>query len=199
MGKMLKFAVLVVVLLAAAYVAGFWPQRERVSALQAESASLQQRLDAAEAKVRSGVLLGELLTFKEVVQEMNYGQARGLSSPFFEHVAAEAARTTDASLKQALAAILAQRDAVTVALTQGDAAALGRLREAEARLRQALGYPAPSAGAAAAPLAPVSPAGANPYGAAPAPASPGVANPYAPPAATPSPLTFPTPVPSPLY
>jgi hypothetical protein len=30
MSKMLKFVVLVVVLLGAAYVAGFWPQRERV-------------------------------------------------------------------------------------------------------------------------------------------------------------------------
>jgi len=198
MSKMLKFVVLVVVLLAVAYVAGFWPQRERVSALSAENAALQQRVDAAEAKVRGGVLLGELLTFKEVVQEMNYGQARALSSPFFEHVAAEAARTTDTGLKQALAAILAQRDAVTVALTQGDAAALGRLREAEARLRQALGYQAPSAGAAAAPIAPASPAVANPYGAAPAPAGPGSANPYAPPAATPDPMTFPSPVASPL-
>ena len=37
--------------------------------------------------MRAGALLGELLTFKEVVQDMNYGQARGLSSPFFEHVA----------------------------------------------------------------------------------------------------------------
>jgi hypothetical protein len=172
-------------------VAGFWPQRERVSALQAENAAVQQRLEAAEAKVRAGVLLGELLTFKEVVQEMNYGQARGLSSPFFEHVAAEAARTTDPAVKQALTSIRSQRDAVTVALTQGDAAALGRLREAEAQLRQALGYPAPSSGAASAPIAPASPAMTSPYGSTTAPASPGASNPYAP--ATPDPLAFPSP------
>jgi hypothetical protein len=158
MSKILKFILLVVVLLAAAYVAGFWPQRERASALQAENASLQQRVEAAEARVRAGVLLGELLTLREVAQDMNYGQARTLSSPFFEHVRAEAGRTTDTGVKQALEAILAVRDTVTVALTQGDAAALAHLREAERRLRQALGYPPPPAAATPAP----SPVGASP-------------------------------------
>lgn len=173
MGKMLKFVVVVVVLLAAAYVAGFWPQRERIGTLQAENAALQQRVEAAEARVRAGTLLGELLAFKEVVQDMNYGQARGMSSPFFEHAAAEAARTNDAGIKQALAAILALRDRVTVALTQGDAAALGLLRESETRLRQALGYPAPPAAAPAstapAPVTMPPPATATPFGASPTP------------------------------
>ena len=145
MSKIFKFILLVVVLLAAAYVAGFWPQRERVSALQAENVTLKQRVEAAEARVRAGVLLGELLALKEVVQEMNYGQARGMSSPFFDHVRTESARTPDAGLKQALSSIDALRDPVTIALTQGDAAALGHLRESERRLRQALGYPPPPA------------------------------------------------------
>lgn len=158
MGKIFKFFLLVVVLLAAAYVAGFWPQRERISVLQGENASLQQRMEAAEARVRAGVLLGELLTLREVAQDMNYGQARTLSSPFFEHVRAEAGRTTDAGVKQALESILALRDTVTVALTQGDAAALGHLRESERRLRLALGYPAPTVAATPAP----SPVGASP-------------------------------------
>lgn len=184
MSKILKFVVLVAVLLAAAYVAGFWPQRERVSALSAENAALQQRLEAAEARVRGGALLGELLTFEEVVQAMNYGQARGLSSPFFEHVAAEAARTPDAELKQALAAIMARRDPMTVALTQGDPAALVYLSEAETRLRRALGYPAPAA-AVSAPLA----AGASPD-ASPDPSAPT-------PAGTPEPFSFPSPAASP--
>ena len=155
MGKIFKFLLVVVVLIAAAYVAGFWPQRERIGVLQAENVTLQQRAEAAEARVRAGALLGELLTLKEVVQDLNYGQARGLSSPFFEHVRAEAGRMTDAGLKQALETILATRDPVTVALTQGDAAALTHLRESERRLRQALGYPPP-------PAAPVLPSAAAP-------------------------------------
>jgi len=158
MSKIFKFLLLVVVLLAAAYVAGFWPQRERVSALQAENVALQQRVEVAENRVRAGVLLGELLTLKEIVQDLNYGQARGLSSPFFDHVRAEAGRTTDAGMKPALEFITALRDPVTVALTQGDSVALGHLRESEKRLRQALGYPAPPAAAVPAPP----PVGASP-------------------------------------
>ena len=158
MSKIFKFLLLVVVLLAAAYVAGFWPQRERISVLQSDNVTLQQRVEAAENRVRAGVLLGELLTLKEIVQDLNYGQARGLSSPFFEHVRAEAGRTTDAGVKQTLEFILALRDPVTVALTQGDSAALVHLRESESRLRQALGYPAPPAAAVPAP----SPVGASP-------------------------------------
>ena len=176
MSKILKFIVLVVVLLAAAYVAGFWPQRERVSALQAENATVQQRLEAAENRVRAAALLGELLTFKEVVQDMNYGQARTLSSPFFEHTAAEATRTTDPAVKQALAAVLALRDPVTVALTQGDASALAHLRESERRLRLALGYPPPPT-ATSVPV---------PVSASPVPAPFGT--PVEPPVASPSPL-----------
>ena len=172
MGKMLKFVVLVVVLLAAAYVAGFWPQRDRIGALSTENAALQQRVDASEGKVRAGAILGELLAFKEVVQEMNYGQARGMSSPFFEHVAAEAARTTDPAMKQALASILAERDRVTVALTQGDGSALGLLRASEGRLRQALGYPAP-------------PVAVTPVTTAPAPIAPPAT--FAPPTPLPTP------------
>jgi hypothetical protein len=179
MGKMLKLVILVIVLLAAAYVAGFWPQRERLSALTSENATMQQRAEAAEAKVRAGAILGELLTFKEVVQEMNYGQARGMSSPFFEHVAAEAARTNDAAVKQALASILAVRDRVTVALTQGDASSVALLRDAEGRLRQALGYPAAPATTPA-----VTPA------AAPTPAA-------MPPATAPTTMVTPAPLPSP--
>jgi hypothetical protein len=178
MSKIFKFLLLVVVLIAAAYVAGFWPQRERVSALQAENAALQQRVDAAEARVRAGTLLGELIALKEVVQEMNYGQARGMSSPFFDHVRAEAGRTTDAGVKQALVFIDALRDPTTIALTQGDTAALGHLREAEKRLRHALGYPPPPAGPGAAPIpSPVdttgTPTTVPPFpGASPVPSSP---------------------------
>jgi hypothetical protein len=177
MGKILKFVLLVVVLIAAAYVAGFWPQRDRIGVLQAENAALLQRADAAEARVRAAAILGELLALKEVVQDMNYGQARGLSSPFYERVRAEAGRNTDAAVKPALEFIMTLRDPVTVALTQGDAAALAHLRESERRLRQALGYPAPPPAPAASPI----PAGMPPL-----------------PVPFPAPVTDMTPSPAPL-
>jgi hypothetical protein len=199
MRKIFTLLVVAAVLLLAAYVAGYWPQRERMSALETEKASLQQRAEAAEAKVRAGQLLGELLTLKETVQEMNYGQARGLSSPFFEHARAEAGRTTDGGIKQALESIQMLRDPVTIALTQGDAAALSHLREAERRLRVALGYPAPPMAAAPTPapsLAPGLPAPGPmaPTGAPPTPLGPGPnttsPNPFG--AATPTPTPTPT-------
>lgn len=193
MKKVFVLLVVAAVLLMAAYVAGYWPQRGRLGALEGEKAQLQKRVDAAEAKVRAGELLGELLTLKETVQEMNYGQARGLSSPFFDHVRAESAQTADPGLKQALDGIQQYRDAVTVGLTQGDPAALNHLREAERRLRAALGYPAPAAAAAppvpAPTMAPALPAPAG----SPAPAGPGPT--AAPPSA--NPLGMPTPTPAP--
>jgi hypothetical protein len=141
--KILTLLVVAAVAVLGAYVAGYWPQRQRLQQLETERAALQQRADTAEARLRVGALLGELLTLKETVQEMNYGQARGLSSPFFEKVRAEAGRATDPALKPALEAVLAVRDQVTVALTQGDPSSLTHLREGERRLRAALGYPAP--------------------------------------------------------
>jgi hypothetical protein len=196
MRKIFLLLVVAAVLLLAAYVAGYWPQRERMSALETEKAALQQRADAAEAKVRAGALLGELLTLKETVQEMNYGQARGLSSPFFDHVRAEAGRTMDGGVKQALESIQTLRDPVTIALTQGDAAALNHLREAERRLRAALGYPAPAGAAVPAPvptLAPGLPAPGPiaPTGAPTSPLAPG------PNTTSPNPLGIATPTPTP--
>lgn len=195
MRKVLTFILFAAVLVAAAYVAGYWPQRRRASELDAEKAALQQRLDAAEARVRVGLLLGELLTLEEVAREMNYGQARGLSSPFFDRVAAEAGRSTDLSLRQALESVLALRDRVTVALTQGDPAAVAHLGEAERRLRMALGYPVPPTPAATpAPALPTPlPGGALPT---PVPLTPGLGvSPPGPLGLPPAPTT-PTPTPA---
>jgi hypothetical protein len=188
--RLLKLLLLGVVALAVAYGAGWWPERKRAAAIEAEKAQLQGQLQAAEAKVRAGQLLGELLTIKETVQDLNYGQARGLSSPFFDHVRAETARATDPATRQALESIQILRDPVTIALTQGDAAALGHLREAERRLRVALGYPAPPAVTAAPSAAPPmlpAPASPGPPGSvAPGPASPAPGNPLGLPSPSPS-------------
>jgi hypothetical protein len=204
MKKILVLLVMAVVLLGAAYVAGYWPQRDRLGALEGEKTQLQQRADAAEEKVRAGQLLGDLLALVETVEQMNYGHARGLSSPFFDRVRAEAGRATDPGLRQALGGIQQLRDPVTIALTQGDPAALNQLREAARRLRMALGYPAPAAPAAT-PLPPPTldpslpaPGTTPPAGSpAPGPTSPGP-TPAAPAISpTANPLGAPTPSPAP--
>lgn len=149
-------ALLVIALIVAAYVAGCWPERQRRVALEGEAKALHAQLDDAQARVRLGSLLARLLSVLDAVAEKNYGQAQALSSAFFDQVREESNRAPQAGLKDALELILKRRDAVTASLTQADPAALNPLRQCQAELRGALGYPppvspAPAAGAAPAP------------------------------------------------
>ncbi len=131
----------ILVVIGAAYVAGYWPERARRVVLEAENASLRTQLEDAETRVRVARVLGELIHVSEAVAVMNYGQAQTLSSAFFDRVLNEAGRTTDTDLRTTLDAILQNRDAVTGALDRGDPAALETLRQSQRRLREALGYP----------------------------------------------------------
>ncbi len=142
---MRKLGVLLAVLLiAAAYVAGVWPERQRRLALEGELQILEGRVREAEARVRMGALLGEFQNLMETVSQKNYGQAQSLSSGFFDHARAESNRTPQPAFKDALEGVLAMRDPVTAALAQADPAVMDHLRKAERRLKDALGF-APSA------------------------------------------------------
>lgn len=136
-------AVLALAAIVGAYVGGWWPERERRAVAEARAATLERELAAAQSRVRLAVLHGQLLGLIDVVNEKNYGQAKGLSTRFFDDARAEAGRTAEPAYRAALESVLSLRDGATVALTQGDAAALALLRDAEARLRRALGYPLP--------------------------------------------------------
>jgi hypothetical protein len=131
----------VIVVVAAAYLMGYWPERAKRVALEGEVATLRGQLDEAGARVRMGRLLGDLLVVIEATSALNYGQAQGLSSKFFDTARLEADRTPVPSFKMALEGILQTRDGVTAALTRGDAAAMETLRGAERQLRRALDYP----------------------------------------------------------
>lgn len=132
--------VLTVLLIAVAYVGGRWPERERRLALQGEVGMLQSRLDDAEARVRMGELVAELQSLMEVVAQKNYGEAQQLSSRFFDHARAESERTPQPAFKESLRDVLPLRDIVTAALAQADPAVLRNLKQAEQRLKGALGY-----------------------------------------------------------
>jgi hypothetical protein len=138
------FAAMGLAAILAAYLAGYWPERQRRVALEAEVAALQQRLAEADARVRLGRVLGELLQVIETIEAMNYGQAQALSSRFFDTVAGEADRATDPAVRSVLQAVARQRDPVTSALARGDGGIVGTLRDAEVQLRAALGYPVPA-------------------------------------------------------
>jgi predicted negative regulator of RcsB-dependent stress response len=133
-------AIVVVVVVALAYLAGFWPQHRQLNDAQAESRRLQERLTSAEGRVRLAELLGQLLRLSDAVTARNYGEAATLSSSFFDSVRAEAARADQPAVKEALETILRTRDQVTTAIAQTDPSVSVSLKEHERTLRRALGY-----------------------------------------------------------
>jgi len=138
------FAALLIVLVGLAYLVGYWPEHQRRQALKEQVTSLQVQLAEAQARVRLGGLLGQLLAAEDAVSAQNYGQAQALSSQFFDAVQAEATRTAAGTFKDALEKIVPMRDPVTASLTRGDPQALTFLQDAETLLRNALGFPRPA-------------------------------------------------------
>jgi hypothetical protein len=138
------FAILVIVLAGLAYLVGYWPEHRRRQALDGQVTSLQAQLEEAQARVRLGGLLGQLLATEDAVSAQDYGQAQGLSSQFFDAVQAEATRTPAGRIKDALEKILGMRDPVTASLTRGEPQALTLLRDAESLVRSALGFSRPT-------------------------------------------------------
>lgn len=145
-------AVLVVLLVAGAFVMGYWPQRQQLDAARAEAAELRRQLSearselaAAEARARLGRIFGQFLALDDAVAAGNFGEARTLSSTFFDQVLDETPKTTDATVRTAFDAVQMRRDTVTAGLARGE----GSVREAlvliERELRRALGYPVPPA------------------------------------------------------
>ena len=116
-------AILGLVLLAAAFFAGWLPVRgDLVEARSAARACDEERRTARLAE-RIGQVYLE-------TTEKNYGIAGQASTQFFNEVRQAAEATIDPARKARLQEIAASRDAVTSALAQGDPAALVPLREA---------------------------------------------------------------------
>ncbi len=137
-----KGAVVTIALLlvASAWAVGYWPQHRRATALEAELAAVRARADLAEARVRTGGLLGEIRNLEDAVLRQNYGDAQQIALAFFQHARVEAGQAADPRVKQALTDLANRRDAVTGALARADASVLATLREIEGGLRGALGY-----------------------------------------------------------
>jgi hypothetical protein len=142
---------LVVLLVASAFVGGYWPQRERVARSEAEGAEArrlqaeaQSKAQALDAQVRLGRLFGQYLALADAVGAANYGEAQSLSSSFFDRVREEATLATDAPARAALDAVLMRRDAVTAGLARGEASVREVLVPIERELRRALAWPLPA-------------------------------------------------------
>jgi hypothetical protein len=137
---------LAVLLIAAAYIAGYWPEHRQRLAGERETDNLRVRFEEADARVRSARLLGDLLLIRDAVASMNYGHAQTISTTFFDEVRSEAARTTVDGLRSGLQGVLQNRDSTTTALSRSDQASLDQIRKMEIELRAALGYPVPPGG-----------------------------------------------------
>ena len=151
----MALTILVVLLLAGAFVGGYWPQHQQLVTARAEADAwlkeLEQtrsRLAAAEVRVRLAGVLGQLLALDDAVAAANFAEAQKLSSGFFDAVRAEVTATSDAAVRTALEAIQAQRDGVTADLARANPAVRERLRTLQLVLRAALGYPRAPARAA---------------------------------------------------
>ena len=142
----MKRAILItgVMLIAAAYVAGFWPERRRANDLQAEAGLREQRLIVAEGRVRLGDILGDLLALEDAVEARNYGDAAARASRYFDRVAEEVQRGDRTDAGKTLEGVSKGRDEVTAALARSEPAVLDVLRQQEHALRSALGYPVAS-------------------------------------------------------
>ena len=139
MKRAITIAVLVVVALA--YIAGYWPQHQRLTDAQAQLQETQNRLAVAEGRIRLGEVLGQLFRLSDAVAAKNYGEAATLSSSFFDSVSVEASRADKPDVMATLQAILNTRDQVTTAIAGMDLSLSTVLKEQERALRLALGYP----------------------------------------------------------
>lgn len=146
---------LVALLVAGAFVAGYWPPHRELVTARAEADELRRQLSearsllaATEAKARLGRVLGQYLALEEAVSSGNYGEAQALSSAFFDAVREQATIGLDPSSRTALDAVLMRRDTVTAGIARGESSVRAVLVPVERELRRALGYPVPPLGGA---------------------------------------------------
>jgi FtsZ-interacting cell division protein ZipA len=140
---MTKTRVLLIVgaiLIGAAYLAGFWPERRRLTAARTEVQTLQERVSESDARVRLGEILGQLLTVSDALDAQNYGDAAARASAYFDRVAAEAQVATSPAVRAVLEGVQQTRDAVTAGLARAEPAVRETLRQQQIAIRRALGY-----------------------------------------------------------
>ena len=88
------------IILIVASVLGYWPERQRRVAVEAERSSLQSRLTVLHDCVRAAQLHVELLNLIDTIERVNYGQAQTQATALFDRVRAELGRTRDEQLRK---------------------------------------------------------------------------------------------------
>ncbi len=131
--------IVIVVLLGAAYVGGYWPQHQQLRAAQQSAEQAHQQLAGVQAVARVCRLENELLALLGQTENQNYGDARSLSNTFFDDMRREADRDQNAPYKGDIENILSQRDAITAGLAKADASTATTLRQMLGQMEQLAG------------------------------------------------------------
>ncbi|HVB35150.1 MAG TPA: hypothetical protein VNJ52_12370 [Patescibacteria group bacterium] len=138
-----------IVLIAVAYIVGFWPQHQQAQQARRQLTVVTTQLDQAQGKLRLATLQNRLLALIGKTSAKDYGQASAISTQFFNAVRQEEMRRSDEpGVKMALDSILKQRDTVTSDLAKGDASALDVLNGLEGTMFKLVDQSLGEAGAA---------------------------------------------------
>jgi len=133
---MRKIMLLVVlVLIIAAYLIGYWPEHKELAETQKTNDVLKQQLASAQAVGRLARLENELLLLIEQTESQNYGEAQKQSAAFFDDVRKEIDADKSAPYVPKLEAILARRDAVTAGLAKAEAPTVAVLKQSLTEMR----------------------------------------------------------------
>lgn len=134
---MKKIGLLVVlILIIAAYVIGYWPEHKELAATQQLNEAVKKQLASAEAVGRLARLENELLVLIEQTESQNYGEAQKQSAVFFDDVRKEIDMDKSAPYAAKLEAILARRDAVTAGLAKAEAPTVAPLKQSLSEMRE---------------------------------------------------------------
>lgn len=88
----------------------YWQVNQKAETAESRALDLEERLRLAELRTQLGTIIFE-------AQNQNFGDARDLSTEFFNELSQAASTTQDAALRQQLEAILQRRDEFTADLT----------------------------------------------------------------------------------
>ena len=118
-----------VIVLAAAYLAGFVPSYIENRRLTAQVSELQTLLAQASAQLHVATLRNQLGMILIEVEQNNFGMAKEKSSHFFDGLRQVISDQTDPQLRERLTALLARRDEMTSDLTSLNSESSAKIRK----------------------------------------------------------------------
>jgi hypothetical protein len=129
MTKRTAIVIASVVLILAAFLAGFWPQYQRAGQFESELATQRERVRILEANQRLAAAAHLASAMFLESSKLNYGVASEMAGEFFSRVRTLIGEATDPTVRHELEEIAAKRDSVVAALAKGDAAVQTDMRD----------------------------------------------------------------------